>query len=213
MLVVLASSNRGKVNELKQLLPDWVDVKTADEFGIELPEETGETFLENALLKARAVAQQARVVAIADDSGLEVDALDGAPGVRSARFAGDRATDAENNALLLSRLAAIEREQRSARFRSVVAVVTPDGTEMHEEGTIEGEILFEPTGENGFGYDPLFQPRGATRSFAQLTLDQKNEISHRGRAFRKIAARLVEFLRDDQSAEHAGVNRSGHTPR
>jgi XTP/dITP diphosphohydrolase len=204
MRVALASSNRGKVLELKRLLPEWVEIATADDLGIELPDETGQTFFENALLKARHVASTATVIAIADDSGLEVDALDGEPGVRSARFAGEQATDAENNALLLERLKGVEPSKRSARFRSVVAVVAPDGTELHDEGVIEGEILLQPQGESGFGYDPLFRPQGMKHTFAQMTLDQKNEISHRGIAFRKVAERLVPFLHKCQSIETAG---------
>ncbi len=194
MLIALASSNQGKVGELKRLLPHWVEVKTASDLQIQLPEESGTTFLENALLKARAACEQSGLVAVADDSGLEVDALAGAPGVRSARFAGETANDHANNALLLERLRDVVPERRTARFRSVVAAVAPDGTVLHSDGTIEGVILTEPRGDGGFGYDPLFQPFGHTRTFAQLSLDEKNEISHRGRAFRAIARRLVPYL-------------------
>ncbi len=213
MLVVLASGNQGKVRELKDLLPDWVDVKTATELRAELPDETGETFLDNALLKARAVMDQTGLVAIADDSGLEVDALNGAPGVRSARFAGDPGSDEANNALLISRLTGLGAGKRGARFRSVVAVVAPDGTEFWDEGTVDGEILPEPMGSNGFGYDPLFQPTGHQRTFAQLSLDQKNEISHRGRAFRKIAPRLISYLQSHQAVGNNGADGSKQTSR
>ncbi len=212
MRIVLASSNHGKVRELKQLLPDWVEIVTADEAGVTLPEETGTTFLDNALLKARAASQQSRLVSIADDSGLEVDALDGSPGVRSARFAGDDASDADNNALLLAMLRGVPTERRSSRFRSVVAVVAPDGTEIYDEGSVEGQILTAPRGTAGFGYDPLFQPSGLERTFAELTLDQKNEISHRGKAFRAVAARLVPFLETFESNQHHGVGDSRRTP-
>ncbi len=213
MIVVLASHNRGKMRELKLLLPDWIQVKTADDVGVTLPDETGETFLENALLKARAIARNVNLVAIADDSGLEVDALDGAPGVRSARFAGEDASDADNNTLLLERLEGVESNARSARFRSVVAVVAPDGTEFHDEGTVEGEILTVPRGDGGFGYDPLFLPRGYERTFAELSLDQKNEISHRGQAFRKVAAHLVPFLQANQTTGIGGAHDSALSSR
>jgi len=211
MRVVLASSNRGKVRELKELVPEWIEIVTADDVGISLPEETGDTFLENALLKARAAAHDSGMVAIADDSGLEVDALDGRPGVRSARFAGEDASDPENNALLLEMLRDVTRERRTARFRSVVAVVAPDGSQLHDDGVAEGVILSVPRGDHGFGYDPLFQPIGIERTFAELSLDQKNEISHRGKAFHSIAGRLVPFLEAYQSKLNAGVDDSIRT--
>ena len=212
MRVVLASSNRGKVRELSQLLPDWIEIVTADDVGVVLPEETGVTFLENARLKARAAASQTKLVAIADDSGLEVDALDGRPGVRSARFAGAGASDAENNDLLLQMLGDMPLARRSARFRSVVAVATPDGSELYDEGVAEGTILESPRGSDGFGYDPLFLPAGMKRTFAEMTLDQKNEISHRGKAIRSVAARLIPFLEAYQSKLRAGVTDSMGTP-
>ncbi len=193
--IVLASSNRGKLAELQQLLPDWVRVCTADEAGVALPEETGTTFAENAFLKARAAAAQTGLIAIADDSGLEVDILEGAPGVRSARFAGERATDAENNALLLERLRGVPPERRTARFRSVVAAVIPGGTGLAAEGVIEGRIVEIARGSGGFGYDSLFQPTGYSRTMAELTMDEKNRISHRGQALRKVAGQLVPLLR------------------
>jgi XTP/dITP diphosphohydrolase len=194
--IVLASSNRGKLAELRQLLPDWVRVRTADEAGVTLPEETGTTFAENAFLKARAAAAQTGLIAIADDSGLEVDILEGAPGVRSARFAGERAADAENNALLLEQLRGVPPERRTARFRSVVAAVIPGGTELAAEGVIEGRIVEIARGSGGFGYDSLFQPAGYSRTMAELTMDEKNRISHRGQALRKVAGQLVPLLRE-----------------
>ncbi len=208
MRVVLASSNRGKVRELQRMLPDWVEIVTADDADVTLPDETGETFLDNALLKAKAAASQSGLVAIADDSGLEVDALDGRPGVRSARFADENASDAENNALLLALLRDVQPDRRTARFRSVVAAVAPGGAELHDEGAAEGQILAGPRGSEGFGYDPLFLPHGLERTFAELTLDQKNEISHRGKAFHNIAGRLVAFLEEYQSNQRAGVSDS-----
>lgn len=212
MLIALATANRGKVEELSRLLPSWVEVTTIADLGVELPEETGETFLENALLKARAVAERAQVVAVADDSGLEVDALGGLPGVRSARFAGEPPNDQANNVLLLEKLAGVPPEGRTARFRSVVAMVAPDCCEFYEEGVVEGEIVSSPRGESGFGYDPLFQPQGYLRTFAEMALDEKNEISHRGRAFRKVAPRLVEFVRAYHVYGNAGAPCSGSAP-
>lgn len=192
--VVLASNNPGKMEELRRLLPPWVRIRTAEEAGVMLPEETGTTFAENALLKARATARQARSVAIADDSGLEVDALGGAPGVRSARFAGEPGSDAANNALLLRLLQKQRSVPRTARFRSAVAVVAPDGAEHVSEGTVEGVIVEQPRGTGGFGYDPLFRPAGFERTMAELTIEEKNRISHRGQAFRKAATWLLPVL-------------------
>ena len=199
--IVLASSNRGKLAELRRLLPSWVWVRTADEAGVTLPEETGTTFAENALLKARAAAAQAGLIAVADDSGLEVDLLEGAPGVRSARFAGQHATDAENNRLLLERLRGIPLERRTARFRSVVAAVLPGGTELAAEGVIGGRIVEIARGSGGFGYDSLFQPTGYNQTMAELTMDEKNRISHRGQALRKVTAQLVPLLRETDPAQ------------
>lgn len=203
--IVLASSNRGKLAEIRRLLPEWVRVRTADEAGVTLPEETGTTFAENAFLKARAAAAQTGLIAIADDSGLEVDILECAPGVRSARFAGEHATDAENNKLLLERLEGIPPEQRTARFRSVVAAVLPGGTELAAEGVISGRIVEIARGSGGFGYDSLFQPTGYNQTMAELTMDEKNRISHRGQALRKVAGQLVPLLQDTGSAPDEGA--------
>ncbi|ACZ38732.1 RdgB/HAM1 family non-canonical purine NTP pyrophosphatase [Sphaerobacter thermophilus] len=192
--VVLASNNPGKVDELRRLLPEWVRILTASDAGVTLPEETGTTFAANALLKARAAVQQTGHIALADDSGLEVDALGGEPGVRSARYAGEPTDDAANNALLLERLRAVPSAERTARFRSAVAIVTPEGREHVAEGTVEGVILEQPRGSGGFGYDPLFQPAGSDRTMAELATDEKNRISHRGRAFRAAAAWLLPIL-------------------
>jgi XTP/dITP diphosphohydrolase len=194
MFIVLASNNQGKLRELKELLPGDVEVKTARELGIELPEETGSTFEENAFLKAQAVAAASRQIAVADDSGLEVDALGGAPGVRSARFAGEPSDDARNNALLLAKLAGIPEKQRTARFQSVVAVVGPNGEAFSARGTVEGRILETPRGSGGFGYDPLFLLRGYNQTMAELSLDEKNAISHRARAFRGVIEQLTALL-------------------
>ena len=192
--LVLASNNPGKIEELRALLPAWVSVESAREAGVELPEETESTFAGNALLKARAAACQTGQIAVADDSGLEVAALDGAPGVRSARFAGEPTSDDANNALLLERLAGVPADRRGARFRSAVAVVLPGGREHVAEGDIAGTILEQPRGAGGFGYDPLFQPVGNTRSMAELSIEEKNRISHRGKALRAAAEWLLPIL-------------------
>lgn len=158
-------------------------------------DETGATLEENAALKAHAVAAAAGAPAIADDTGLEVDALDGAPGVRSARFAGDSATDADNVALLLERLADVPDERRTARFRTVICVARPDGGERFADGVCEGRIVREPRGEAGFGYDPVFVPNdGDGRTFAEMSGAEKHAISHRGRAVRAAGERFGEFL-------------------
>jgi len=211
MLIVLASNNLGKLRELKDLLLGDIEVKTAGTLGLELPEETGSTFEENAFLKAKSVAAATHQIAVADDSGLEVDALDGAPGVFSARFAGEPSDDARNNALLLVKLAGIPPKQRTARFQSVVAVVGPNGEAFSARGTIEGEILVAPRGSGGFGYDPLFLIRGYNRTMAELSLDEKNAISHRAHAFRGVIEQLTALLSTYNDCRVNGTDvRSSH---
>ena len=180
MVLVCASANVHKVEEMNALLTDIVHLVPRP---AELGEvhETGSTLLENAVIKAEAVAAFAHADAIADDTGLEVDALDGAPGVWSARFAGEPLSDARNRALLLERLAGIVN--RSARFRTVLAIVRADGTVIHADGTCNGTIALAERGENGFGYDSVFIPNdGDGRTFAELSSDEKNAMSHRARA-------------------------------
>ena len=201
--VVLASSNPGKRRELQSLLPPEVELVPAAEAGVELPPETGSTFAENALLKARAAAQQSGSIAIADDSGLEVDALGGEPGVRSARYAGPRAKDADNIALLLKRLEGVPEGRRTARFRAVVAMVAPDGSAFLGEGVLEGQIVMEPRGQGGFGYDPVFQPLGENRTVAEMTLEEKNRVSHRARALRQVIEALHAWLGREEASEQA----------
>lgn len=187
MTLVLATRNRGKIAEIKVLLPD-VRVRPAAAFpGCPEPEETGRTFKENALIKARTVAEFTGRTALADDSGLEVDALDGAPGVRSARYAGEDATDRDNVFRLLDALDGIPDADRTARFRCVMAVAAPDGRTWTAEGVCEGRILREPRGESGFGYDPLFVPAGYENTFGELDAAIKNRISHRAMALGRIA--------------------------
>lgn len=197
--IVLASSNHGKLVELRALLADLpVEILSAREaLGTTLEvREDGATFEENALLKARAVSRATRMIAVADDSGLEVAALNGRPGVRSARFAHERATDAENNAALLRELNEVEEEQRGACFRCVLAVVSPwDSAERTVSGSCSGSILRAPRGSGGFGYDPLFVVDGLDgRTMAELGGDEKNLISHRGRAVRALKPVLVELV-------------------
>ncbi|WP_448574657.1 RdgB/HAM1 family non-canonical purine NTP pyrophosphatase [Thermomicrobium sp.] len=192
--IVLATANPGKIRELRALLPPNVDVVSASELGIRLPPETGETFAENALLKARVAARDSGLIALADDSGLEVDALGGRPGVHSARFAGEQADDAQNIARLLRELRDIPLSQRTARFRAVVAIVAPDGREAIVDGTIEGYIAEEPRGGGGFGYDPVFIPRGHDRTFAEMTLQEKNRSSHRAQALQRAVPILLDWL-------------------
>jgi XTP/dITP diphosphohydrolase len=191
--VVIASTNAGKVMEIRQILSGLgLELLTAGEVG-GWPDihETGTTYRDNALIKGRSVVELTGIAALADDSGIEVDALGGEPGVYSARFSGPRATDESNNALLVSRLRGVPEERRTARYRCVAAVVTPEGREYVGEGTCEGRIAFEPRGSGGFGYDPWFIPEGETRTMAELTPEEKDAISHRGKALRRLAEQLI----------------------
>lgn len=190
MQVVLASANPDKAAEIEAILGDEVDLAPRpDDVGDVV--EDGETLEENARLKAVAIVEATGRAALADDTGLEVDALGGAPGVRSARFAGERATYEDNVAHLLAALEGVAGDERTARFRTVALLRRPDGGEIVAEGTVEGRITVEARGAGGFGYDPVFEPdEGDGRTFAELSADEKHAISHRGRAFRTLAARL-----------------------
>ncbi len=193
--IVLASGNRGKLTEFKQLLADCdFDVIAQSELQIADAEETGLSFVENAILKARNAAQHSGLPAIADDSGIEVDALHGAPGIYSARYAGTPSSDAANNAKLLEALAATSSEQRSARYQCVLVYMrhAADPSPLICQGSWEGEILTAPRGEGGFGYDPLFFIPSLQKTAAELAPDQKNHISHRGKAMRALLAALRE---------------------
>ena len=187
MKIILATQNQGKIRELQELLvdegievlslldiPDWEDV------------ENGVTFAENAALKAREAVRRTGLIALADDSGLEVDALDGAPGVYSARYAGEPKDDERNNDKLLHLLESIPKDKRTARFRCALVMATPSGKEYLTEGAVEGRILTQSRGSDGFGYDPVFYLPEFTRTMAELTLTEKNTISHRAQAFRKV---------------------------
>jgi XTP/dITP diphosphohydrolase len=181
---VIATRNAGKAAELERLLRGIAGriESLVSRDAVALPPEGDRSYAENALAKARAAQAALGLPAIGDDSGLEVDALDGAPGVRSARFAGERAGDAENNALLLGRLRGVAPGLRTARFRCALALVGAGGEAMVVEGVCEGTILETARGNGGFGYDPLFLPAGESRSFADLSEGEKDRISHRGRA-------------------------------
>lgn len=195
--VVLASANKHKLKELQQMLGSRVKVLSAADLGVSMPEETELTFSGNAALKARAAYEQTGHISLADDSGLEVDALNGRPGVYSARFAGENASDAENNEKLLQDLADVPEGLRTARFRSAIAISLDGGDPLIFEGTIEGTIGFEEIGANGFGYDPLFRlPNG--RSFAELEPEEKNAISHRGVAMKKAIPVLLDHLNGEE---------------
>lgn len=184
MQLLIATHNRGKLREYAELLKGLsFDLVTLDDIGIrEDVEEPADTLRENAKLKAEEYARRSGVLTLADDSGLEVDALGGEPGVHSKRYAGDNKSDAERNEFLLAKLKDVPREKRTARFRCAIAIADPDGHEWSSEGTCEGEIAFEPRGEFGFGYDPLFIVRERGMRMAELPTADKNRVSHRARA-------------------------------
>lgn len=197
--VLLATKNRGKLHELSALFGDLpIDLVSLSAALPNAPPvvEDGATFLDNALLKGRAGAEGATMVTIAEDSGLEVDAIGGRPGVRSARFAGESATDAENNALLLTTLDEVEDDQRAARFRCVMVLVDPWSPEppLVAEGRCEGTIAREPRGTGGFGYDPLFVVREKGTTMAELSDQEKNEVSHRARAAHALRPHLEALI-------------------
>lgn len=208
MVICAASNNAGKLKELRRILERMGhEVKSLRELGITLdPEETGTTFAENARIKAEAFCKASGLPTVADDSGLCVDALRGAPGVYSARYAGHHGDDAANNAKLLREMQNVPAENRTARFVSVVCFLLPDGRELLVEGECPGTVAFTENGSNGFGYDPLFVPdrvglpdgttieNTARRSYAELADGEKDAISHRGRAMEKLDAQLPAFL-------------------
>jgi XTP/dITP diphosphohydrolase len=192
--VAVASRNPGKIREILAICSDWpVRWITADHDPGPWPEveETGTSYLENARLKAVAVAQALQVPSLADDSGIEVDALGGAPGPRSARFAGEQAADRENLDRLIELTRDVPPAGRGARYRCVAVLVLPDGSELVGEGTCEGTLIDEPRGRGGFGYDPIFVPVGRSETMAELPAEEKDRISHRGRALRALEAQLM----------------------
>jgi XTP/dITP diphosphohydrolase len=199
--LLIATNNPGKLKEYQNLLADLpvtVTYPVQESLNLEV-EESGETFEENAKIKAVAFARASGLLSLADDSGLEVDALDGAPGVRSARYGGPGASDEDRYRKLLAALGNVPQAQRSARFRCVVALAQPDGTVATADGTCEGEIGFVPRGEHGFGYDPVFVVEGfGGQTMAELRPNLKNEISHRARAARAARPALLRLLEADR---------------
>jgi XTP/dITP diphosphohydrolase len=194
--VVLASGNPGKVREIGAMLKELdIEVVPQSQFDVPEAEETGTTFVENAIIKARNAARHTGLPAIADDSGIEVDALKGAPGVYSARYAGPKASDEDNNAKLLKALEGIPEEQRSARYQAVLVYMrhADDPTPLISQASWEGRILTAPRGEHGFGYDPIFFVPSHDCASAELSPETKNSLSHRGKALRH----LVELLQSD----------------
>ena len=192
---LIATHNMKKRDELYRILsPLGIDVKTADQLGIEITDvdETGETFYENALLKAQSGCCESGMPCVADDSGLAVDYLVGAPGVYSARFAGEHGNDEKNNQKLLKLLTDVEVPERTARFVSVVCCVFPNGDIISARGECKGYIGFEPKGNGGFGYDPLFMV--GDKSFAELTPEEKDALSHRGNALRLLSEKLKDYF-------------------
>jgi XTP/dITP diphosphohydrolase len=193
--IALATRNPHKLRELRRICADWpvawVSVETHDPAAFPDVEETGATYLDNAALKARAVAAALGLPALADDSGIEVDALGGAPGPRSARYAGEDATDESNLTALVQAIRGIPAAGRTARYRCVAALAQPDGELVHTEGTCEGTLRTKRAGDGGFGYDPIFVPVGRDVTMAELADAEKDRISHRGRAFRALAEILA----------------------
>ena len=193
--VIIATSNEGKLKEFKELMRDLpVEVKSLKDYPIISDiEENGSTFAENAFIKASTVYEQTGCICIADDSGLEVDALHGAPGIYSARYAGENKDDQANNKKLLDAMEAVPTDQRGAQFHCAIVAIDSNGIRYDAEGIVRGSILYAPQGENGFGYDPLFYLSDFECTTAQLSMDQKNKISHRGIAVRKI----VDILKQE----------------
>lgn len=193
--IAIASHNPHKLREIAQICHDWpvdwVTVESHDPSGFPIVEETEDTYVGNALLKARAVAAALELPSLADDSGIEVDALGGRPGVHSAYFAGPRATDEQNLETLIRSLKGVPRGGRVARYRCIVVLAQPDGSYVDTEGVCEGTLEASRRGVGGFGYDPIFVPAGWDQTMAELSSDQKDRISHRGRAFRAMQELLA----------------------
>lgn len=193
MKVVFATKNRGKVKEAQEKLKEFgIEVVPVDQVAqIEAPEETGKTFCENAYQKATYYAEKLGMPVIAEDSGLEVEALNGKPGVYSSRFAGEKATDEENNRKLIEELQKRGLDSSPARYVSFVFLAFPERYGIWSEGEVRGKVITEPRGTGGFGYDPLFIPEGYSKTMAELPLNEKNRISHRGKALEKLVKAIV----------------------
>ncbi len=195
MKFIIASNNLKKLKELERILnPLGINAVTAKQEGIILDEveETGSTFAENAFLKAQAAFKKTGLPSVADDSGLSVDALNGRPGVYTARYAGENATDEENYLKLLDELKDVPEDKRTAHFTSAICCILPDGTKIVAEGVCDGRIAFKPCGNGGFGYDPVFMY--GSKSYAQLSNEEKDLISHRGKALRQLKAELEKYF-------------------
>jgi XTP/dITP diphosphohydrolase len=197
MKVVLASRNPHKVDEVRRILADTrsgIELVGLDELAVVVPEvaETGATFAENALIKAQAVVDATGLPALADDSGLAVDALNGMPGVLSARWAGAHGDDAANLELVLAQLSDVPDQRRGASFVAAVALARDGGSPILVEGTVSGRLLFHRQGENGFGYDPIFVPTGYESTTAEMSTQEKDNVSHRGQALRALVTRMKE---------------------
>ena len=197
--LVLATRNQGKIIEFRRILealaPGEIELVGVDQFpDLVDVDETGSTFEENSLLKARYTCLATGLPAIADDSGLCVDALNGDPGIYSARWAGEHGNDQANLEKVLDQLKDVPDEKRTAHFMCVASLVLPDGRELVAEGRFEGHILHAPVGENGFGYDPIFQPLGLSISSAQMSAEEKDLVSHRGKSLRSIAPHVIQLL-------------------
>lgn len=200
MKFILATHNKNKCAEMQRILsPLGIEVLTAEMAGIELSdvEETGTTFEENAQLKARCGCDESKMPCIADDSGLCIDALNGEPGVYSARYSGGHGNDDDNIRLVLSKLENVSDEKRTARFVCAICVCFPDGRMLSIQGKCEGKIGYEKTGSGGFGYDPIFMV--GEKSFAELTAEEKDSISHRGNALRELVRTLPEYIGKTQN--------------
>lgn len=196
MKFIIATNNKKKLLELERILkPLGIDAITAREAGVELDdvEETGTTFAENAFIKADAAFKKTGLPSVADDSGLCVDALDGRPGIYSARYAGDNATDEEKISKLLTELEGVEDEKRTAHFACAICCILPDGSKIEVGGRCQGKIALEPCGDGGFGYDPVFMY--GDKSYAQLSAEEKDAVSHRGQALRKLKAELEKYFK------------------
>lgn len=187
MKCVVATNNQHKLKEMRDIIGSKLELISLSELGIDADiEENGKTFLENSLIKARAICKLTNMPTLADDTGLIVDALNGAPGVYSARYAGVEHDDKRNREKLLRELQGVEYNERTARFETVISLVFPDGRYLTAKGKVEGFILFEEQGTDGFGYDTLFYSSELKKSFGEATSEEKNSVSHRGRALRKL---------------------------
>ena len=195
--LVLATRNKGKIAEVERLISQYagnINLRSVADFNLDDVEETGTTFEENALLKADTIARLTGLPALADDSGISIDALDGAPGVYSARWSGVHGDDAANIAKVLKELDGVPDSDRGAQFVCVIALALPDGRHIMVRGEVHGTVGHEPIGEYGFGYDPIFQPHGYEITTAQMDPELKDSISHRGRALREIAPKIAPFI-------------------